>query len=172
MSERDGTYVDGLREAVQQEMERDPAVVCFGLDVDDPKAIQGTTRGLAEKFGQKALFHDLRWSDAVRTGYGYASRHLVAERAGAIAGVLPLTFVSSPLLGRSLISAAFSVGGGILADDDDVAHGEGGDGDREIVAVECARSGPQSRRFESDRRLADRRIEGPAPLPGYRNFLA
>lgn len=56
MSERDGTYVDGLREAVQQEMERDPAVVCFGLDVDDPKAIQGTTRGLAEKFGAGRVF--------------------------------------------------------------------------------------------------------------------
>ncbi|RIL04513.1 MAG: alpha-ketoacid dehydrogenase subunit beta [Proteobacteria bacterium] len=37
-------------------MERDPSVVCFGLDVDDPKAIQGTTRGLVEKFGQGRVF--------------------------------------------------------------------------------------------------------------------
>lgn len=78
-------------------------------------------RAYAGAHKEATLFHDLRWSDAVRTGYGYASRHLVAERSGAIAGVLPLTFVSSPLLGRSLISTAFSVGGGILADDDDVA---------------------------------------------------
>lgn len=56
MSEREGSYVDGLREAVSQEMERDPAVVCFGLDVDDPKAIQGTTRGLVERFGPERVF--------------------------------------------------------------------------------------------------------------------
>lgn len=56
MSVREGTYVDGLREAVLQEMERDARVVCFGLDVDDPKAIQGTTRGLVEKFGPERVF--------------------------------------------------------------------------------------------------------------------
>ena len=56
MSERDATYVDALREAALQEMERDPSVLCFGLDVDDPKAIQGTTRGLAERFGPERVF--------------------------------------------------------------------------------------------------------------------
>jgi pyruvate/2-oxoglutarate/acetoin dehydrogenase E1 component len=56
VTDRDGTYVDGLREAVLQEMERDASVVCFGLDVDDPKAIQGTTRGLAERFGPERVF--------------------------------------------------------------------------------------------------------------------
>lgn len=71
------------------------------------------------------LFHDLRWSDAVKAGYGFRNHHLIAERSGAIAGVLPLTLVASPLLGRSLISAAFSVGGGILADDADCARALG-----------------------------------------------
>ena len=56
MSEREQSYVDALREAALQEMERDPSVVCFGLDVDDPKAIQGTTRGLLEKFGPERVF--------------------------------------------------------------------------------------------------------------------
>jgi pyruvate/2-oxoglutarate/acetoin dehydrogenase E1 component len=37
-------------------MARDPAVILFGLDVDDPKAIQGTTRGLAEKYGPERVF--------------------------------------------------------------------------------------------------------------------
>lgn len=78
-------------------------------------------RGYVGAHTDATLFHDLKWSNAVRTGYGYANRHLLAERAGAIVGVLPLTFVSSPLLGRSLISTAFAVGGGILADDDDAA---------------------------------------------------
>src|SRR5207237_157772 len=38
------------------EMARDPSVVVFGLDVDDPKAIQGTTRGLLEKYGPERVF--------------------------------------------------------------------------------------------------------------------
>jgi pyruvate/2-oxoglutarate/acetoin dehydrogenase E1 component len=37
-------------------MARDRAVVLFGLDVDDPKAIQGTTRGLVEKYGPERVF--------------------------------------------------------------------------------------------------------------------
>jgi pyruvate/2-oxoglutarate/acetoin dehydrogenase E1 component len=56
VSVRDGSYVDGLREAAEQEMARDASVVCFGLDVDDPKAIQGTTRGLVERFGPERVF--------------------------------------------------------------------------------------------------------------------
>jgi len=50
------SYIDAVREATDQEMQRDPAVIVFGLDVDDPKAIQGTTRGLAEKFGPERVF--------------------------------------------------------------------------------------------------------------------
>jgi pyruvate/2-oxoglutarate/acetoin dehydrogenase E1 component len=56
MSERRLPYVEALREAVDQEMARDPRIVCFGLDVDDPKAIQGTTRGLVEKYGRERVF--------------------------------------------------------------------------------------------------------------------
>ena len=50
------TYVDALREAVDQEMEIDERVFLFGLDVDDHKGIQGSTQGLAEKFGAKRVF--------------------------------------------------------------------------------------------------------------------
>jgi len=67
---------------------------------------------------QKAtLFHDPRWLDAVEKTYGYQCRSMIAERGGAIVGYLPLTLVSAPLLGRSLISTAFSVGGGVLGGD-------------------------------------------------------
>src|SRR3989440_947848 len=55
-TERTLSYVDAIREATDLEMARDPAVLVFGLDVDDPKAIQGTTRGLAEKFGPERVF--------------------------------------------------------------------------------------------------------------------
>ncbi|HEX3655884.1 MAG TPA: transketolase C-terminal domain-containing protein [Pirellulales bacterium] len=50
------SYVDAVREATDQEMQRDPAVVIFGLDVDDPKCIQGTTKGLLEKYGPERVF--------------------------------------------------------------------------------------------------------------------
>jgi acetoin:2,6-dichlorophenolindophenol oxidoreductase subunit beta len=50
------TYVESLREAVEQEMERDPTIMLFGLDVDDHKAIQGSTRGLLERFGSERVF--------------------------------------------------------------------------------------------------------------------
>lgn len=53
---RNLSYVDAIREATDLEMARDESVVLFGLDVDDPKAIQGTTRGLAEKFGPARVF--------------------------------------------------------------------------------------------------------------------
>jgi len=50
------TYVDALREGVAQEMRRDPRVFVFGLDVDDHKAIQGSTFGLVEEFGPERVF--------------------------------------------------------------------------------------------------------------------
>lgn len=49
-------YVDALCEAFAQEMRRDPNVFIFGLDVDDHKAIQGSTRGLLEEFGADRVF--------------------------------------------------------------------------------------------------------------------
>ena len=50
------SYVDAIRESVHQEMDRDPSVILFGLDVDDPKAIQGSTKGLLAAFGPDRVF--------------------------------------------------------------------------------------------------------------------
>lgn len=60
-SEADGsgrvlTYVNAIREALEQAMAADPDVFLFGLDVDDHKAIQGSTRGLVERFGPERVF--------------------------------------------------------------------------------------------------------------------
>lgn len=54
--ERTLSYVDAVREATDQEMKRDKSVIVFGLDVDDPKRIQGTTRGLLETYGRERVF--------------------------------------------------------------------------------------------------------------------
>ena len=50
------SFVQAVREATDQEMERDQSVVLFGLDVDDPKTIHGTAEGLAEKYGPERVF--------------------------------------------------------------------------------------------------------------------
>ena len=57
--------VDALREGVWQEMERDPAVFVFGIDVDDHKAIQGSTAGLQERFGRDRVFNTPLSEDAM-----------------------------------------------------------------------------------------------------------
>jgi pyruvate/2-oxoglutarate/acetoin dehydrogenase E1 component len=50
------TFAEALREGTDQEMARDRSVILFGLDVDDPKAILGTTAGLLEKYGAERVF--------------------------------------------------------------------------------------------------------------------
>lgn len=51
------TYAEAIREATEQAMDLDPAVIVLGLGVDDPKPIYGTTRGLAAKFGGGRVFN-------------------------------------------------------------------------------------------------------------------
>jgi acetoin:2,6-dichlorophenolindophenol oxidoreductase subunit beta len=73
-------YVDALREGVAQEMERDERVFVFGLDVDDHKAIQGSTRGLLERFGPERVFTTPLSEDAM-TGVAIGA---------AVAGLRPV----------------------------------------------------------------------------------
>jgi pyruvate/2-oxoglutarate/acetoin dehydrogenase E1 component/TPP-dependent pyruvate/acetoin dehydrogenase alpha subunit len=56
LSDRTLPYTEAIREATDQEMARDASVIVFGLDVDDPKAILGTTKGLVEKYGSDRVF--------------------------------------------------------------------------------------------------------------------
>ncbi|MGQ0660269.1 FemAB family XrtA/PEP-CTERM system-associated protein [Sphingosinicella sp.] len=67
------------------------------------------------------IFHRPQWSRAVERGCGQRAHYLVAERAGALVGCLPLTHVRSRLFGNALVSAGFGTGGGILAEDDRAA---------------------------------------------------
>ena len=54
--ERILTYPEAIREALEQEMEKDPTVIVMGMGVDDPKRILGTTEGLLEKYGPQRIF--------------------------------------------------------------------------------------------------------------------
>jgi len=64
-SARTLSYVDALQEAVSQEMDRDESVFVIGLNVDDHKAIQGTTRGLIDRFGPDRVMDTPLSEDAV-----------------------------------------------------------------------------------------------------------
>ena len=61
------TQIEAIREALYQEMERDDRVLVVGLGVDDPKAILGSTRGLAERFGPDRVM-DTPLSEDCMTG--------------------------------------------------------------------------------------------------------
>ncbi len=65
-----------------------------------------------------SFFHLSSWGEVVQSTYGYDALYLTARRDGRTVGVLPLVDVKAPLLGRSLISTPFTVGGGPLADDE------------------------------------------------------
>lgn len=67
---------------------------------------------------EATLFHDWRWLEAVADAYRYEPIRLVARRGGVIVGALPLVDVKSPLFGRALISSAYSIGGGVVAEDE------------------------------------------------------
>ncbi|MDX2099797.1 MAG: transketolase C-terminal domain-containing protein [Leptolyngbyaceae cyanobacterium bins.59] len=68
MLDRTLSFVDAIQEATDLEMERDDRVLLFGLDVDDPKAILGTTRGLPEKYGPERVFGTPLSEDAMTGG--------------------------------------------------------------------------------------------------------
>lgn len=65
--ERSLTYAEAIREATEQEMDRDPSVIVFGLGVDDHRAIHGTTRDLQKKFGPERV-SDTPLSEDAMTG--------------------------------------------------------------------------------------------------------
>jgi len=67
-------------------------------------------------------FHLPRWLKAIESGCGQRAHMLIAEQAGVITGVLPLTEMHSPLFGRALTSSGFAVGGGILSETTDATE--------------------------------------------------
>jgi pyruvate/2-oxoglutarate/acetoin dehydrogenase E1 component len=56
VEERILTYAEAIREATEQEMARDPAVVVFGEGAHDPKITYGTTGALQQQFGPERVF--------------------------------------------------------------------------------------------------------------------
>lgn len=67
-----------------------------------------------------SFYHRYEWRDIVKQEFNHDSPYLLAERAGHIVGLLPITFVSSRLFGRILCSVPFLNFGGPVAEDETV----------------------------------------------------
>lgn len=63
------TFAKAINDALIQAMALDEGVICYGLGVDDPKGVFGTTLGLQEKFGADRVF-DMPTSENAMTGIG------------------------------------------------------------------------------------------------------
>jgi pyruvate/2-oxoglutarate/acetoin dehydrogenase E1 component len=74
------TFGEAIREALDQAMEADDNVIVYGLGVDDPKAIFGTTDGLRKKYGSERVF-DMPTSENAMTGVGVGA---------ALSGIRPV----------------------------------------------------------------------------------
>jgi len=68
------------------------------------------------------FFHRVEWKRVMEDSYGFAGRYLLAKRAGAICGILPLGHVRRFPFAPALISSPFTVYGGAVADDDDIVQ--------------------------------------------------
>ena len=63
------TFVEAIREAIDQSMAKDKNIILFGLGVDDPKTIFGSTKNLQKKYSEKRVF-DVPTSENALTGVG------------------------------------------------------------------------------------------------------
>jgi FemAB-related protein (PEP-CTERM system-associated) len=87
------------------------------LDLADPAQAQAVDAFVKAHPGGTP-FHRPAWLLAVAAATGNGALALAAVGpSGRIGGLLPLHHVKSPLFGQALVSTAFAVDGGILADD-------------------------------------------------------
>ena len=76
------SYADAIKLAIEEEMEANEKILVFGLGVDDPTGMYGTTKDLVKKFGPHRCF-DTPLSEDSMTGYaiglalkGYRGIHI------------------------------------------------------------------------------------------------
>lgn len=67
---------------------------------------------------QGSFYHLIEWQQINEKSLGHRTAYLMAREGASVRGVLPLTFVSSPLFGRILCSLPFVNYGGPVASDD------------------------------------------------------
>lgn len=71
-----------------------------------------------ETTADATFFHQSGWKEVVEKAFGHKTYYLYVENNGKISGILPLVHIKSRLFGNSLVSTAFCVYGGIVANDE------------------------------------------------------
>jgi acetoin:2,6-dichlorophenolindophenol oxidoreductase subunit beta len=61
------TFAGAVQDALSVALASDPSVICYGLGVDDPKGVFGTTSGLQRLYGEDRVF-DMPTSENAMTG--------------------------------------------------------------------------------------------------------
>lgn len=72
-----------------------------------------------EQAKEATFFHLSGWKEVVDRAFAHPTYYLYAEEQGKITGILPLVHIKSFLFGNALVSNAFCVYGGIVADDNE-----------------------------------------------------
>ena len=70
-----------------------------------------------ERCSEATFFHSIGWRTIIEEVFRHRTHYLVAERGGALSGILPLAEVRSRMFGHALVSLPFCVYGGPAADD-------------------------------------------------------
>lgn len=89
------------------------------VDLLDDRKVEAWDRFVLHDCPEATFFHRSGWKGVVEKAFSQKAHFLLAERDGAICGVLPLIHMKSPLFGNRLVSLSFTVGGGVAAMDDD-----------------------------------------------------
>lgn len=89
------------------------AIVVRSLDAATEPAWDAFVKAMPDG----TFFHLAGWARVIEAAFGHATHYTLAERDGAITGVLPLGRVKTLAFGDTLISAPFCVYGGPLATD-------------------------------------------------------
>tara|TARA_Y100000768_G_C23926035_1_gene657573 strand:- start:166 stop:1233 length:1068 start_codon:yes stop_codon:yes gene_type:complete len=63
------TFIEAINESIHQEMLKNKKLITFGLGINDPKRIFGSTKDLVERFGNDRVF-DVPTSENSLTGIG------------------------------------------------------------------------------------------------------
>jgi FemAB-related protein (PEP-CTERM system-associated) len=98
-------------------MKREPAELLRAQPHDiTVRPVQAQDEAAWERFveacPEATFFHRFGWKRILERALGHRTHFLIAERAGTIAGVLPLAQVRSRLFGHALTSLPFCVYGG------------------------------------------------------------
>lgn len=101
---------DGEKEAAD-------GLVVRPFETGDARRWDAFVDGCAEA----TFFHWIGWREILEQEFRHRTHYVLAERAGAITGVLPLAEVRTRLFGHALCSLPFCVYGGPVASDDATA---------------------------------------------------